>query len=161
MPPPSTPVIYRSRVCVDPLPGRAKRVELPLADAPVVMGVNKSVAAHYGIADGSHETLDTTLDYLVASVADCMTGTFEAMLQALGHEVEDAGLRTTAEADIESVDGVMRVRRIHLVYDIRTSPGPHRGRFEAARAQHVDRCPVGSSVRAAIQIDPDLRFADA
>lgn len=158
---PSSSVVYRSRVSVDPLPGRAKRVELPLADAPVVMGVNEPVASYYGIAPEAYEPLDTTLDYLVASVAGCLTGTFGAMLQVLGHEVEDGGLRTTAEADIETVDGVMRVRRIHLVYDIRTPPGPQRERFEQARAQHVDRCPVGSSVQAAIQIDSELRFVDA
>ena len=63
------PVVYRSRVRVEPVKGPLRRAYLPAEEEPVLFGVHSEVAEHYGVDMKVHEPHATTLDYLVASAA--------------------------------------------------------------------------------------------
>ncbi|MGH2614160.1 MAG: hypothetical protein ACRDJC_02885 [Thermomicrobiales bacterium] len=63
------PVAYRSRVRIERVKGPHRRAFLPVRSDPVHFGVHSAVAAHYGVDEGVHQPLDTTLDYLVAAAA--------------------------------------------------------------------------------------------
>ncbi len=63
------PVVYRSRVRVEPVKGPLRRAYLSAEKEPVLFGVHSEVAEHYGVDMKVHEPHATTLDYLVASAA--------------------------------------------------------------------------------------------
>ena len=62
-------VAYTSRVRVVRTEGRRRRVEVPGADEPLVVGVHGEIAAHYGLEPGSEPERPATLDLLVAAAA--------------------------------------------------------------------------------------------
>ena len=75
---------------------------------------------HYGFAPGTAEDNPGTLDFLVASVGGCLIGTLGGALKARG--IDGSGGRLTADATGEVVvdpDGVLRLRRIDIVYHLR------------------------------------------
>ncbi len=63
------PVVYRSRVRVEPVKGPLRRAFLPAEQEPVLFGMHSEVAEHYGVDMKAHEPHATTLDYLVAAAA--------------------------------------------------------------------------------------------
>ncbi len=63
------PVVYRSRVRVEPVRGPLRRAYLPAEQEPVLFGLHSKVAEHYGVDMKAHEPHATTLDYLVAAAA--------------------------------------------------------------------------------------------
>ncbi len=63
------PVVYRSRVRVEPVKGPLRRAYLPAEQVPVLFGVHSEIAEHYGVDMKAHEPHATTLDYLVAAAA--------------------------------------------------------------------------------------------
>jgi hypothetical protein len=65
----SEPVVYRSRVRVEPVKGPLRRAYLPAEEEPVLFGVHSEIAEHYGVDMTVNEPHATTLDYLVAAAA--------------------------------------------------------------------------------------------
>ncbi len=63
------PVVYRSRVRVEPVKGPLRQAYLPAEQEPVLFGLHSEVAEHYGVDMKAHEPHATTLDYLVAAAA--------------------------------------------------------------------------------------------
>ncbi len=63
------PVVYRSRVRVEPAEGPLRRAYLPAEAEPVLFGVHSEIAEHYGADPKLNEPHATTLDYLVAAAA--------------------------------------------------------------------------------------------
>ncbi len=63
------PVVYRSRVRIEPVKGPLRRAYLPAEEEPVLFGVHSEIAEHYGVDIAVHEPHATTLDYLVAAAA--------------------------------------------------------------------------------------------
>ena len=63
------PVVYRSRVRVEPVKGPLRRAYLPAEQEPVIFGLHSEVAEHYGVDMKANEPHATTLDYLVAAAA--------------------------------------------------------------------------------------------
>ncbi len=63
------PVVYRSRVRVEPAKGPLRRAYIPAEEEPVLFGVHSEIAEHYGVDMKVHEPHATTIDYLVAAAA--------------------------------------------------------------------------------------------
>lgn len=116
---------------------------------------------HYGFAPGAVEEHPGTLDYLVASVAGCLIGTLGGALKA--RQITAVGDALTCDATGEVVvddDGVLRLRRITVVYHLR-APEEKRAAAERAVAKHAHYCPNARSVAAAIDIVCELDFIPA
>lgn len=62
-------VVYTSRVRVVRTEGRRRRVEVPGAGEPLVVGVHGAIATHYGVEPGAEPERPATLDLLVAAAA--------------------------------------------------------------------------------------------
>ncbi len=58
---------YISRVEVEAVEGKARRVHVPAVKEPVLFGVHSEVAEYYGISPDAEEPHPSTLDYLVAA----------------------------------------------------------------------------------------------
>jgi uncharacterized OsmC-like protein len=65
----------------------------------------------------------------------------------------------TAEAtgEVETDDGVLIIRRIHVVLRLRASAG-HRETAERVHGIFVDFCPVYRTLKPAIEITTELAF---
>ncbi|MEW6581136.1 MAG: OsmC family protein [Actinomycetota bacterium] len=133
-----------------------RRATLAATGDEVTFGVPGWQGEHYGFPLGSIEEHPGTLDYLVASVAGCLIGTFGGALRARG--ISSEGDRLTADAQGEVVvdpDGVLRLRRIRVVYHLRVDEAD-REKAERAHAHHARYCPNARSVSAAIDIATEL-----
>lgn len=69
-----------------------------------------------------------------------------------------SGGRLTAEAtgEIESDDGVLVVKRIHVVYSLRLDSDADHEKAHRAFEHHMPHCPVYRSIGSAIEITTAL-----
>lgn len=135
-----------------------RKARLHITGTDVTFGTPGWQGEHYGFPPGTAEDDPGTLDYLVASVAGCLIGTFGGALRARG--IESAGDALTADALGEVVvddDGVLRLRRIVVRYTLK-APESKRAAAERANEHHVAHCPNARSVAAAIEIVTELDF---
>ena len=137
-------------------PIRTARLEMTGTD--VTFGVPGWQGEHYGFAPGSVPEHPGTLDYLVASVAGCLIGTYGGTLKARGLEI--AGDQLVADATGEvgvDPDNCLRLRKIVVRY---TLQAPEEFRDAAMRCNDMQahHCPNARSVAAAIEIVTELDF---
>ena len=68
-------------------------------------------------------------------------------------------LQATVEGDIEAIDGVLRITRIRVRYQI-TIPAGTRERAERAVATHATKWPAANSVAGCIELDISAEYAE-
>lgn len=157
-PSPAAPAVaYRSRVRVEPGPGKLKQVHLPQEAMPVPMGVHSEIAAHYRLAEGTFTPRASTLDYVVGATAGCLIGTLAGGLQARQIDTTDGRLTGEAVGELEVEDGVLVIRRITLTVHLRAQPD-QREAVDRLIAVYADKCPVYRSLRSSIAITTELDF---
>jgi uncharacterized OsmC-like protein len=138
-----------------------RKATLEMTGDEVTFGTPGWQGEHYGFAPGAVEEHPGTLDYLVASVAGCLIGTFGGALRA--RDIPNTGGALTADALGEVVvdpDGVLRLRKIIVTYRLR-APEAKREAAERALAHHARHCPNARSVAAAIEIVTQMDFVAA
>jgi uncharacterized OsmC-like protein len=116
----------------------------------VRMGLHGGVAEYFKIQPD--EPLPTTLDYVVAAIGGCMTGTVAGMLEARGVNTDPENLEVEAEGRIEEVDGKMLLTHVTLTYRMKV-PKDKRVSVERALEHHENLCAVSESVRRGITVD--------
>ncbi|MER3410607.1 MAG: hypothetical protein C4306_11115 [Thermoleophilia bacterium] len=91
-----------------------------------------------------------------------MTGTFGGALEARGVKASEGRLigEATGEVEVE-VDGVLVLKRIHVVYRLRVDGEIDRAKVERAFQRHMPFCPVYRSIGAAIAITTALELEQA
>jgi len=142
---------YVSRVRVEPVRGPLRRVWLPAEDEPVVIGSHGPLAAHYGYPTEPPYARASAIDYLVASVTACLSGTLAGALRARGIDVGEGVLVTEAAADVgPEEDGVLVVRRIEVRHRLRLASEDRRAAAERAHDVHGRACAVHRSIGAAV-----------
>ena len=129
---------------------KIKRAQFEGFPDVVRMGLHGGVAEHFKIQPD--EPLPTTLDYVVAAIGGCMTGTVAGLLEARGVNADPDNLEVDAEGRIEEVDGKMLLTHVSLKYRLKV-PKDKRVSIEKALEHHEDLCAVSASVRRGIAID--------
>ncbi len=135
-----------------------RKAVLHITGDEVTFGTPGWQGEHYGFDPSTLPSHPGTLDYLVASVAGCLIGTYGGALKARG--IDSAGDNLTAEAVGEVVvdpDGVLRLRKIDVHYTLH-APEDKREAAERANTHHAAHCPNARSVAAAIEIVTHLDF---
>ncbi|MFQ5947627.1 MAG: hypothetical protein ACE5KX_02040 [Acidimicrobiia bacterium] len=61
------PLVYQSRIRVEPVRGPTRHAWLPALEEPITFGVHGAVAEHYGVNTSKVPAQPTTLDYVVAA----------------------------------------------------------------------------------------------
>lgn len=137
-------------------PIRTARLEMTGTD--VTFGVPGWQGEHYGFAPGTVPEYPGTLDYLVASVAGCLIGTFGGTLKARGITAtgDDLVADAIGEVGVDD-DNVLHLRRIVVRYTLKAAP-EHREAAERCNEMHAHHCPNARSVAAAIDIVTTLDF---
>jgi uncharacterized OsmC-like protein len=132
-------------------------VSLPAETQPVPMGMHGGVAAHYKLAEGTFTPRAATLDYLVGGTAACLLGTLARALRVREIDSDAEHLHMDATGDHESEDGVLVLKRIHVVAHLR-APSSQRETAERAFQVFASKCPVHQSICKAIEITTELDF---
>jgi organic hydroperoxide reductase OsmC/OhrA len=88
-----------------------------------------------------------------------MMGTLAAVLAKKKIRTFQDRYVATATGDIEEVNGVLKITRIHVHYHLKL-PADKRADAEEAFNNYITLCPAAQSVIAAIEITHDLQMAD-
>ena len=70
-------------------------------------------------------------------------------------------LKSEAAGEVENEDGVLVIKRIHVVYTLALEPAADRDAVQRAFDRHMPYCPVYRSIGAAIEITTALELIDA
>jgi uncharacterized OsmC-like protein len=150
-------VIYRSEVRAVPAGAGIKMVSLPAETQPTAMGMHGGIAKHYKLADGSFTPRAATLDYLVGATAACLTGALSRALRVREIQSGAEHLSIDAVGEHEAEDGVLVLKRIHVVAHLK-APAAQRETAERVFRVFADSCPMHRSIRKAIDITLNLDF---
>ncbi len=145
-------LLQLSKVKVEKEPGnnKIKRAQFEGFPDVVRMGVHGGVAEFFKLKPD--EPLPSTLDYVVAAIGGCMTGTVAGALEARGISAAPDKLRVEAEGTIEEVDGKMLLTHVSLRYRLKV-PREKRASVEKALEHHESHCAVSESVRRGITVE--------
>ncbi|MBA2454303.1 MAG: OsmC family protein [Chloroflexia bacterium] len=88
-----------------------------------------------------------------------MTGTFGGALEARHIPAGEGHLSSHTIGEIETDDGVLVVRRIHVTYRLRLER-ERRSAAERAHAVHHDACPVYRTIKQCVAITTSLEMDD-
>jgi uncharacterized OsmC-like protein len=145
-------LLHTSKVKIHKEPGKnkIKRAEIEGFPGAVRMGVHGGVAQFFKLTP--EEPMVSTLDYIVAAVGGCMTGTIAGALEARGVSANPDKLRVEAEGRIEDVDGKMILTGIKLRYHLKI-PKDKRATVERALEHHEGLCAASESVRRGITVE--------
>ena len=87
-----------------------------------------------------------------------MLGTFGGALEARKIDASDGRLTANVRGEIESEDGVLVIRRIHVDFELQAQEDA-RATTERVHGLFADKCPIYRSLRAAIQITSSYNFS--
>ena len=76
-------------------------------------------------------------------------------------KASEGRLRSETAGEIESEDGVLVIKRIHVVYTLALDGQADREAVQRAFDRHMPYCPVYRSIGAAIEITTALELVDA
>ncbi len=155
----SDQVVYTSNVRVERIKGPLRRAFLPQEDEPIFFGVHSEVAKYYKVDPNVHEPHATTLDYVVASAAGWLTGTFGGALEARGVSAGDGLLVSEAKGEIEKEGKALVIKRIHVSYHLKAS-AEHKETIERVHSFHADYCPVAQTIKGCVEITTSLEIED-
>ncbi len=145
-------LIQTSKVRVRKEPGNSKikSVEIEGFPGAIRMGIHGGIAKYFKLSPD--EPMASTLDYIVAAVGGCMTGTIAGALAARGISADPDKLQVEAEGKIEDVDGKMILTGIKLRYRLKV-PADKRATVERALEHHEGLCAASESVRRGITVE--------
>src|SRR6266436_4879876 len=137
-------LIQTSKVKISKEPGKSKvkRAEIE--------GFHGALPQYFKLSP--EEPMASTLDYIVAAVGGCMTGTVAGALEARGVSANPDKLQVEAEGRIEEVDGKMILTGIKLHYRLKV-PADKRATIERALEHHEGLCAASESVRRGITVE--------
>ncbi len=145
-------LLHTSKVKIRREPGNSKIKSAEIEGFPgaIRMGIHGGIAGFFKLAPD--EPMASTLDYIVAAVGGCMTGTVAGALAARGVKADPDKLQVEAEGKIEDVDGKMILTGIKIHYRLKV-PKDKRASVERALEQHEGLCAASESVRRGITVE--------
>src|SRR5713226_6409180 len=145
-------LLQTSKVKIQKEPGNSKIKRAQVEGFPDVlrMGIHGGIAQYFKLSPD--EPMPATLDYIVAAVGGCMTGTVAGALEARGVRADPEKLQVQAEGKIEEVDGKMILTGIKLHYRLKV-PKDKRATVERALEHHEGLCAASESVRRGITVE--------
>jgi len=152
-------LIQASKVKISKEPGKSKikRAEIEGFPGALRMGIHGGIAQYFKLSPD--EPMASTLDYIVAAVGGCMTGTVAGALEARGVSAAPDKLEVEAEGRIEDVDGKMILTGIKLHYKLKV-PKHKRATVERALEHHEGLCAASESVRRGITVEWDSQIVE-
>lgn len=141
--------LLKTKVHMESPKNKIKSIVFEGFPTPVRMGVHRGFCEYFGI--DPEESLPSTLDYVVAAVGACLTGTLAGALGKRGIPITSENLTADAEGQLEVVEGKLLLTNITVHYRL-TVPAEKRAAAERALEHHDSVCPVSASVRRGITV---------
>jgi uncharacterized OsmC-like protein len=88
-----------------------------------------------------------------------MTGTFGGALEARNIPADEDHLWSSAIGEIEKVDGILVIKRIHIVYHLKIAEADWK-KAERAYAHHAENCPSYRSIGNCVHISTSIQFEE-
>ena len=142
--------LSKAKVQKEPGKDKIKRAQFDGFPDVVRMGVHGGIADYFKVKP--EHPMPSTLDYVVAAIGGCMTGTVAGALEARGIDATPEKLQVDVEGRIEEVDGKMLLTSVSLRYKLKV-PKDKRAAVERALQHHEALCAVSESVRRGIAVD--------
>src|ERR1700680_2116803 len=145
-------LLHTSKVKIQKESGNSKIKRAQVEGFPDVlrMGIHGGIAQYFKLSPD--EPMPAPLDYIVAAVGGCLTGTVAGALEARGVKANPEKLQVEAEGKIEEVDGKMILTGIKLRYRLKV-PKDKRASVERALEHHEGLCAASESVRRGITVE--------
>jgi uncharacterized OsmC-like protein len=145
-------LVHCSKVTIykEPGKGKVKRAYIEGFPEPIRMGLHGGVKKFFKVE--TEEDLPTTLDYVVAALGGCLTGTLGGALEARPIPIGPDDLFAEVEGHIENVEGKPLITRVSVKYHIKVPKGK-KGEAERIVENHEKFCAVSQSLRRGITVD--------
>jgi uncharacterized OsmC-like protein len=141
--------LLKLKVQNEPGTSKIKQIEFEGFNQAVRMGVHTGFSEFFGVVP--EEPLPSTLDYVVAAVGGCLTGTLAGALGKRGIQADPTKLVAEVQGRLEEVDGKLLLTDISVLYRLKV-PKEKRAAAERALERHDSVCPVSASVRRGITV---------
>lgn len=142
--------LTKVKVFKEPGKGKVKKAYIEGFPEPVRMGLHGGVKKFYKVE--SDEDLPTTLDYVVAALGSCLTGTLGSALEARSIPIGPDDLSAEVEGHIENVENKPLITRVHVKYHLKVPKGK-KGEVERIVETHERFCAVSQSLRRGITVE--------
>jgi uncharacterized OsmC-like protein len=151
-------VVYISKSHIERRKGPLRVARLPGEFHPVLFSVHGAIAEHYKIPpDLLPESHASTIDYVIAATAGSMMGTFGGALEARQIYAGNGKLTAEVTGEVETEEGVLVVRRIHVAMRLIASPG-QREIVERTHGVYSMSCPLYRTLRDSIQLTSSVEI---
>lgn len=150
-------IIYTSNIKIERKKGSLRYAYLPALEQPVKFGVHGGIAKHYGVDEKINEPHAATIDYLIASVGGCLTGTFGGALMARKIDADNDKLSSEVVGEVILEDNVLVIKNIKVKYQLYADKENIKT-IERVHKIHKDYCAIYKSVYKAIHITTELEI---
>ena len=127
--------ISKAKIHREPGKDKIKQVEFPGFPGVTRMGVNGGIAEFFKVQPS--EPLPSTLDYVVAAVGGCLTGTLAGALEGRGIATSPEKLEAVAEGRMEEIDGKLLLTHVAVKYRIKITKDQREATERALHAAHI------------------------
>ena len=149
--------LTKVKVQKEPGKGKVKRAHFEGFPEPVRMGLHGGVKKFYRVE--SEEDLPTTLDYVVAALGSCLTGTLGSALEARSIPLGVDDLSADVEGYIENVESKPLITRVHVKYHLKVPKGK-KDEVERVVQSHEKFCAVSQSLKRGITVDLEADISE-
>ena len=150
--------VTKVKVQKEPGKGKVKKAFIEGFPQPIRMGLHGGVKKFYRVE--SEEDLPTTLDYVVAALGSCLTGTLGSALEARAIPLGPDDLSAEVEGYIENVENKPLITRVHVKYHLKVPQGK-KGEVERIVGNHEKFCAVSQSLRRGITVELEADIDEA
>ena len=142
--------VSKVKIEKEPGKGKVKKAVIEGFPQPIRMGLHGGVKKFYRVE--SSEDLPTTLDYVVAALGGCLTGTLGSALEARPIPIGPDDLSADVEGYIENVDNKPLITRVHVKYHLKVPKGK-KAEAERIVGSHDKFCAVSQSLKRGIAVE--------
>lgn len=150
--------LTKVKVHKEPGNGKVKKATIEGFPQPIRMGLHGGVKKFYKVE--SEEDLPTTLDYVVAALGSCLTGTLGSALEALSIPIGPDDLSADVEGYIENVEKKPLITRVLVKYHLKVPKGK-KGDAERIVGNHEKYCAVSQSLKRGIVVELEADIGEA
>jgi uncharacterized OsmC-like protein len=153
-------LVQVSKVKIEKEPGKGKVKKAVIEGFPqaIRMGVHGGVKKFYRVESG--EDLPTTLDYVVAALGGCLTGTLGSALEARPIPIGPNDLSAEVEGYIENIDNKPLITRVHVKYHLKVPKGK-KAEAERIVGTHDKFCAVSQSLKRGIAVELEADIVES
>jgi len=150
--------VSKVKIEKEPGKGKVKKAVIEGFPQPIRMGLHGGVKKFYRVESG--EDLPTTLDYVVAALGSCLTGTLGSALEARPIPIGANDLSADVEGYIENVDNKPLITRVHVKYHLKVPKGK-KAEAERIVETHDKFCAVSQSLKRGITVELEADIVES